>query len=115
MSLNAYAQGSYALGPVEASAFDAVPANPNQWTELVERYAAEAISSSALGFSFDITPVADQCLAMKNVWEQYIYEMQTGTSDPDVVVPELLAELEAVGLREVLAESQAQLDAYMGK
>ena len=115
MSLNAYAQGSYALGPVEASAFDAVPANPNQWTELVDRYAAEAVSSSALGFSFDITPVADQCLAMKNVWEQYIYEMQTGTSDPDVVVPELLAELEAVGLREVLAEAQAQLDAYMGK
>ena len=74
-----------------------------------------AVSSSALGFSFDITPVADQCLAMKNVWEQYIYEMQTGTSDPDVVVPELLAELEAVGLREVLAEAQAQLDAYMGK
>ena len=52
---------------------------------------------------------------MKNVWEQYIYEMQTGTSDPAVVVPELLAELEAVGLREVLAEAQAQLDAYMGK
>ena len=41
--------------------------------------------------------------------------MQTGTSDPAVVVPELLAELEAVGLREVLAEAQAQLDAYMGK
>jgi len=113
MSLAAYTQGSYALGPVEASAFESVPANPNQWTELVERYTAEAITSAALGFTFDITPVADQCLAMKNVWEQYIYEMQTGTSDPAVVVPELKAELEAVGLNEVLAEAQAQLDAFM--
>lgn len=113
MSLNAYGQGSYALGPVEASAFESVPANPNQWTELVERYSAEAVSSSALGFMFDIEPVADQCLAMKNVWEQYIYEMQTGTSDPAEVVPQLRAELEAVGLNEVLAEAQAQLDAYL--
>lgn len=113
MSLNAYGQGSYALGPVEASAFESVPANPNQWTELVERYTAEAITSAALGFTPDIEPVADQCLAMKNVWEQYIYEMQTGTSDPAEVIPQLKAELEAVGLNEVIAEIQAQLDAYM--
>lgn len=113
MSLQAYAEGSYALGPVEASSFPEVPANPNQWTELVERYEAEAITSSMLGFMFDIEPVADQCLAMKNVWEQYIYEMQTGTSDPAEVVPQLKAELEAVGLNEVLAEAQRQLDEFM--
>ncbi|MBR5224435.1 MAG: DUF3502 domain-containing protein [Clostridia bacterium] len=113
MSLSAYGQGSYALGPVEASAFEAVPANPNQWTELVERYSAEAITSSALGFLPNIEPVADQCLAMKNIWEQYIYELQTGTSDPAEVLPQLREELEAVGLNEVIAEIQAQLDAFM--
>jgi putative aldouronate transport system substrate-binding protein len=113
MSLSAYGQGSYALGPVEASAFEAVPANPNQWTELVERYTAEAITSSALGFIPNIEPVADQCLAMKNIWEQYIYELQTGTSDPAEIFPVLREELEAVGMNEVIAEIQAQLDAYM--
>ena len=113
MSLSAYGQGSYALGAVEDSAFEAVPANPNQWTELVERYSAEAITSSALGFLVNIEPVADQCLAMKNVWEQYIYELQTGTSDPAEVLPQLREELEAVGLNEVIAEFQAQLDAFM--
>ncbi len=113
MSVNAYGQGSYALGPVEASAFESVKANPHQWTELVERYTAEAITSSALGFLPDIEPVADQCLAMKNIWEQYIYELQTGTSDPAEVIPQMKAELEAVGLNEVIAEIQAQLDAYM--
>ena len=113
MALNAYGQGSYALGPVEASAFESVPANPNQWTELVDRYTKEAIVSAALGFTPDIEPVADQCLAMKNIWEQYIYEMQTGTSDPAEVLPQMKEELEAVGLNEVIAEIQAQLDAYM--
>jgi putative aldouronate transport system substrate-binding protein len=113
MALNAYGQGSYALGAVEASAFESVPANPNQWTELVDRYTEEAIVSAALGFTPDIEPVADQCLAMKNIWEQYIYELQTGTSDPAEVLPQLREELEAVGLNEVIAEIQAQLDAYM--
>ena len=115
MSLAAYAEGSYALGPVEASAFESVPANPNQWTELVERYEKEAVVSSAIGFMFDISPVADQCLAMKNIWEQYIYELQTGTSDPAEVIPELKAELEGVGLNDVLAEAQRQLNEFMGK
>ena len=113
MSLSAYGQGSYALGAVEASAFEAVPANPKQWVELVERYSAEAITSSALGFLVDIEPVADQCLAMANIWEQYIHELQTGTSDPAEVLPQLREELEAVGLNEVLAEFQAQLDAFV--
>ena len=113
MALNAYGQGSYALGPVEASAFESVPANPKQWTELVERYTAEAVTSAALGFIPNIEPVADQCLAMKNIWEQYIYELQTGTSDPAEIFPVLREELEAVGMNEVIAEIQAQLDAYM--
>ena len=64
---------------------------------------------------FDISPVADQCLAMKNIWEQYIYELQTGTSDPAVVIPELKAELEGVGLNDVLAECQKQLNEFLGK
>ena len=50
---------------------------------------------------------------MKNIWEQYIYELQTGTSDPAEVLPQMKEELEAVGLNEVIAEIQAQLDAFM--
>ncbi len=115
MSLSAYGQGSYALGPVEASAFESVPANPNQWTELVERYEKEAKVSPAMGFAFDVTPVYDQCVAMATIWEQYIAELRTGTSDPDVIIPELRAKLEAVGLNDVLAEAQRQLNEYKGK
>ena len=115
MNPNAYGQGTYALGPVEASPFESVPANPHQWTELVERYEKEAVTSPIMGFTFDITPVQDECLAMASIWEQYIYELQTGTSDPDVVFPELRAKLEAVGLQKVIDEAQSQLNAFLGK
>ena len=115
MFVNAYGQGTYALGPVEASPFESVPANPHQWTELVERYEKEAVTSPIMGFTFDITPVQEECLAMASIWQQYIYELQTGTSDPDVVFPELREKLEAVGLQKVIDEAQAQLNAFLGK
>lgn len=115
MFLNAYGQGTYALGPVEASPFESVPADPEQWTKLVDRYEAEAIVSPIMGFTFDITPVSNECMAMANVWQQYIYELQTGTSNPDEVFPELRAALEAVGLQTVLDEAQSQLNAFLGK
>ena len=52
---------------------------------------------------------------MASIWQQYIYELQTGTSDPDVVFPELREKLEAVGLQKVIDEAQAQLNAFLGK
>lgn len=52
---------------------------------------------------------------MANVWQQYIYELQTGTSNPEEVFPELRAALEAVGLQTVLDEAQSQLNAFLGK
>ena len=114
MSLAAYTQGSYVVGPIEASAFDAVPADPNMWQNVWAGY-ADAITSAALGFTFDILPVETQCLAMAAVWADYMYEAQTGTSNPDEMLPKIIAEMEAVGMRDVIAECQAQLDAYLGK
>ncbi|MBR4331174.1 MAG: DUF3502 domain-containing protein, partial [Clostridia bacterium] len=56
-----------------------------------------------------------ECLAIKTVIEEYMPELQTGTSDPDVVIPEMLARMNEVGLEKVIAEIQAQLDAFLGK
>ena len=111
-SLNAYAQGSYVVGPIEASAFESVPADPDMW-EMVWAGYSEATLSAAMGFTFDVTPVESQCLALSAIWQQYQYELQTGTTDPDVVIPQIIEELESVGLREVIAEAQRQLDEYM--
>ncbi|MCL2866173.1 MAG: DUF3502 domain-containing protein, partial [Clostridia bacterium] len=114
MSLAAYTQGSYVVGPIEASPFDSVPADPGMWAKVWAGY-KDALTSAALGFTFDIMPVESQCLAMAAVWRDYVYELQTGTSDPDEMLPKIIAEMEAVGMREVIAECQSQLDAYLGK
>ncbi len=114
MSLWAYTQGSYIVGPNEASAFDAVPTDPDMWKKVWAGY-DRAIISPALGFTLDQTDIQEQCLAMAAVWADYKNELITGTSDPAVVVPEIIEKLEQAGLRDVLKNIQAQLDAYMAK
>lgn len=111
MSLWAYTQGHYTLGPVEASAFESVPADPDQWAKVFEGY-KDATMTSMMGFTFDVAPVETQCLAIASIIEEYKRELYTGTSDPDVVIPEMLERMNEVGLQEVLAEAQAQLDAF---
>ncbi|MCL2811224.1 MAG: DUF3502 domain-containing protein [Clostridia bacterium] len=114
MSLWAYTQGSYVVGPIEASPFESVPADPGMWAKVWAGY-ADAVTSAALGFTFDLTSVETQCLAMAAIWNDYRAELITGTSNPAEMIPIILAEMEAVGMREVIAEAQAQLDAFMGK
>ena len=113
-SLWAYTQGSYIVGPIEASAFESVPADPDMWEKVWDGY-SEAKISAAMGFTFDLTPVEEKVLAMNAIWLGYRDELITGTSDPEVILPQIITEMEGVGLRDVLAEAQAQLDAYMAR
>ena len=112
MGLEAYAQGHYTLGALEASAFPQVPTDPDQWTKAMEHYASAPVSA-AMGFVPDITGVESECLAIRQVIEEYRRELYTGTSDPDVVVPIILERMKEVGLDRVIGEVQRQLDAFL--
>ena len=112
MGVEAYAQGHYTLGALEASPFPEVPTDPDQWTKAMVRY-ADAPASSVMGFVPDITPVESECLALRQIVEEYRRELYTGTSDPDVVIPIMLSRMKEVGLDRVLAEIQRQLDAFL--
>jgi putative aldouronate transport system substrate-binding protein len=114
MKVQAYGQGHYTVGALEASPFPEVPTDIHQWEKTMANY-ANATLSAAMGFTPDLTPVETECLAIKTVIEEYMPELQTGTSDPDVVIPEMLARMNEVGLEKVIAEIQAQLDAFLGK
>ena len=114
MSLWAYTQGHYTLGPVEASAFESVPADPDQWEKVFAGY-ADATVTACMGFTFDVAPVETECLAISQIIQEYKYELITGTSDPDVVIPEMLERMKEVGLEKVITEAQTQLDTFMGK
>ena len=45
----------------------------------------------------------------------YWAELITGTSDPEVILPQIIKELEDIGIRDVIAEAQKQLDTFLGK
>ena len=114
MGVQAYAQGHYTVGALEASPFPEVPTDIHQWEKTMAGYETATLSA-AMGFTPDLTPVETECLAIKTIIEEYRRELYTGTSDPDVVIPEMLSRMNEAGLEKVKAEIQAQLDAFLAK
>ncbi|MBE6908884.1 MAG: DUF3502 domain-containing protein [Ruminococcaceae bacterium] len=112
MSPQAYAQGHYTLGALEASLFPEVPTDIHQWEKTMANY-ANATVSAAMGFTPDLSAVSAECEALKKVIVEYRPQLYTGTADPDAVIPEMLKRMEAAGLRKVIGEVQRQLDAFL--
>lgn len=84
----------------------------NYWTE-VQHQNETAIASPALGFLVDTSEIKDQISACKAVYENYKPLLLTGAMDPDEIVPRMMEEMRANGFDDVLAEVQAQFDAWL--
>lgn len=112
VGVQAYSQGHYTLGALEASLFPEVPTDTHQWERTMASY-ANATLSAAMGFTPDLTSVAPECEAIKKVIEEYRPQLYTGTADPDVLIPQMLSRMEEAGLRKVIDELQLQLDAFL--
>lgn len=108
----AFSQGSYALSSVEASAFEGVDADPNMWDVVFEGY-EHAVVAADYGFAFDPTPVEMEVSQLTVISEKWFGQIFTGTVDPAESLPAVIAEMEAAGLRDVIAEAQEQLDAHL--
>ncbi|MBR1559274.1 MAG: DUF3502 domain-containing protein [Clostridia bacterium] len=114
VGVQAYTQGHYTLGSLEASLFPEVPTDTHQWEKTMASY-ADATLSAAMGFTPDLSEVAPECEALKAVIEEYRPRLYTGTDDPDAVIPEMLKRMEDAGLRKVIDEIQRQLDAFLAE
>ncbi len=110
--VQAYAQGHYTLGSLEASLFPEVPTDVHQWEKTMASY-ANATLSAAMGFTPDLSSVSAECEQLKHVIGTYRPLVYTGTADPDVIIPEMLESMEKAGLRKVIAEIQRQLDVFL--
>ena len=103
-----YTQGTFfAVTPTDDVEF-------NQWDEVHELNDA-AEPSVLLGFAFDSSKVDDQIANCKTIWDRYHPELLTGSVDPETAVAAMYAEMEAEGLSDIIAEAQAQIDAFLGK
>jgi putative aldouronate transport system substrate-binding protein len=92
----------YPISENEASRVDA-------WAEMQ----ASAISSPALGFTPDFTPVSTELAQVTSVLGQYGQPLRQGLVDPAAGIPELQARLEEAGIDALVAEVQAQYDAWL--
>ncbi len=108
-TLAGYTQGTY----MTVTPTDDMEVNP--YTTEVAQQNENAISSVALGFSFDKTPVADQIAACQAIFEEYKGLIQTGTGEPESTVADMMSRMRASGFDDIVNEAQAQLDAYLGK
>ena len=86
----------------------------NQWDE-VHELNDKAEPSVLLGFAFDTSKVDDQITNCKTIWDRYHPELLTGTIDPEQGVKDMYEEMRAEGFDEIVAEAQAQIDAFLGK
>jgi putative aldouronate transport system substrate-binding protein len=85
--------------------------SPTRWPDALE-IAMQATPSPVLGFAFDTEPVANEVANCSAVINQYQLQLITGSVDPNRVLPEFLAALDAAGVSRVIAEQQRQLDAW---
>lgn len=83
----------------------------NQWDE-VKELNENATASVILGFNFDTSNVETELANVRAVWEKYRSEFLTGTKEPRELAVKITTEMKAVGLDELLAEAQSQLDEY---
>lgn len=100
-----YTQGTYfILNSLEG-------ADPNQWDE-IRKQNEEAVASVCLGFALDITNIQNEAANVNTVWDKYKYDLLTGASDPEEVLPVCIEELKAAGLETIMAEAQKQIDEF---
>jgi len=71
-----------------------------------------AKTSVAMGFTFDNSAVKTEYTAVANVIEQYLFGLVCGSVDPTTEIPVFLERLADAGMGAIIAEKQAQLDAW---
>lgn len=103
--LAAYTQGTFFNMSVTEDA------DPKQWDE-VKAQNEEAESSIMLGFSLDLTNIQNEMSGCLAVWNKYRYDLLTGASDPETVVPKLNAELKSAGFDTIVSEAQKQINEF---
>jgi putative aldouronate transport system substrate-binding protein len=100
-----YQEGSFFIETPE----DTVP--PGYWEE-VQQLNESAAPSVMLGFMLDLEPVRNEITNCRSVWLRYFTDLNTGASDPAVILPQVMTELKNAGFDKVMEEAQRQVDDF---
>ncbi len=113
-STSLYQTGSVVTASVESVSEDFLN-DPDQWDKVFEGYKEYGIRSKSKGFVYDQSRKEDIIATINAIYLNYSTDLVTGTSDPDVVIPKMKAEMEAAGLDELLEDIQSELDKYLAE
>jgi len=84
----------------------------NKW-EQFKLFNEGAVVSPGLGFVFDGEIVRSEVAAVVNIDRQYMTALETGSVDPDKILPEYIDRLEAAGIDRIIEEKQKQFDKFL--
>ena len=82
------------------------------WTGFKAYYGA-ADEIPILGFTFNPDNVTNEMAAVANAASEYALTLSVGAVDPDTVLPDFLAKLDANGMQKIIDEANAQLTAFL--
>lgn len=86
---------------------------PADFADIIYGMNEKGMASANLGFSYDATGVQTELAACNSVVDEYTTILQEGrTADVDATLDEFIAKLHASGLDTIIADCQAQLDAW---
>lgn len=81
---------------------------------IVYKADAEADVSPVTGFTFDPEPIKTQMANCASVITEMVPALSSGSIDPEKSLPEFLDRLKTAGVEDIIAEKQAQYDAWRG-
>ena len=80
--------------------------------ERMQAYNDGAVTSKAMGFTYDNSDYSAEYTALTNVYSEYSHQLELGFLDPEKGIPELVDRLKAAGLEDYIAHKQEQLNAW---
>ena len=109
-----YQTGSVVRASVESVSKDFLN-DPDQWTKVFEGYKEYGIRSRSEGFVYDQSRHEDIVATINAIYQNYSTDLVTGTSDPDVIIPKMKAEMEEAGLEELMEDIRSELDKHLAE
>ncbi|MBO9604873.1 MAG: ABC transporter substrate-binding protein [Paenibacillaceae bacterium] len=86
--------------------------DPKKW-DLFKVFNKDAKKSPGLGFTFNAEPVKTEVAAATNIGKEYDPGLDTGSVDPDNVLPKYIERIKSAGQDKIIAEKQKQFDAFL--
>ena len=110
----AYFETSIAVSQEQVDGIAKAPVM-DQYDQYYDAIATSANVSAMAGFTWDSSAFTTNLAEITAIKDEYYKDFATGTRPIDDVYDEFMQKMNDAGLQDMIADAQAQLDAYLGK